>query len=62
MRLEASWITLEEWTLLRKPDREVKKGEPIVMFFDGSKSNDHTALGGLLHGGWAHLQDRALET
>ena len=43
---EASWITLEEWTLLRKPDREVKKGEPIVMFFDGSKSNDHTALVG----------------
>ena len=43
---EASWVTLEEWTLLRKPDREVKKGEPIVMFFDGSKSNDHTALVG----------------
>lgn len=43
---EASWITLEEWTLLRKSDREVKKGEPIVMFFDGSKSNDHTALVG----------------
>lgn len=43
---ESSWITLEEWTQLRKPDREVKKGEPIVMFFDGSKSNDHTALVG----------------
>lgn len=43
---EASWITLEEWTQLRKPDRQVKKGERIVMFFDGSKSNDHTALVG----------------
>ena len=43
---EASWITLEEWTQLRKPDRKVKPGERIVMFFDGSKSNDHTALVG----------------
>lgn len=43
---EASWITLEEWTQLRKPDRKVEPGERIVMFFDGSKSNDHTALVG----------------
>lgn len=43
---EASWITLEEWTQLRKPDRKVGPGERIVMFFDGSKSNDHTALVG----------------
>lgn len=43
---EASWITLEEWTQLRKPDRKVEPGEKIVMFFDGSKSNDHTALVG----------------
>lgn len=43
---EASWITLEEWTQLRKPDRKVEPGESIVMFFDGSKSNDHTALVG----------------
>ena len=43
---EASWITLEEWTQLRKPDRKVESGERIVMFFDGSKSNDHTALVG----------------
>lgn len=43
---EASWITLEEWTQLRKPDRKVEAGEKIVMFFDGSKSNDHTALVG----------------
>ena len=43
---EAAWITLEEWTQLRKPDRKVEPGEKIVMFFDGSKSNDHTALVG----------------
>ena len=43
---EASWITLEEWTQLRKPGRKVEPGEKIVMFFDGSKSNDHTALVG----------------
>ena len=43
---EASWITLEEWTQLRKPDRKVEPSEKIVMFFDGSKSNDHTALVG----------------
>ena len=43
---EASWIALEEWTQLRKPDRKVEPGERIVMFFDGSKSNDHTALVG----------------
>lgn len=43
---ENSWASLEEWTLLRKPDRVVSKDEPIVMFFDGSKSNDHTALVG----------------
>lgn len=43
---EASWITLEEWTQLRKPNRKVEPGERIVMFFDGSKSNDHTALVG----------------
>ena len=43
---EASWITLEEWTQLRKPDRKVEPREKIVMFFDGSKSNDHTALVG----------------
>lgn len=43
---EASWVTLEEWTQLRAPDRKVEPGERIVMFFDGSKSNDHTALVG----------------
>lgn len=53
-----SWCPLEEWTLLRDTHRVVRestydtkgaiaeKGEDIVMFFDGSKSNDHTALVG----------------
>lgn len=43
---ENAWVALEEWTQLRKPDRKVEPGEAIVMFFDGSKSNDHTALVG----------------
>lgn len=47
-----AWVPLEEWTLLRDADRVVRKndgdepGEEIVMFFDGSRSNDHTALVG----------------
>lgn len=47
-----AWVALEEWTLLRDPTRVVRKadgeepGEEIVMFFDGSRSNDHTALVG----------------
>jgi len=47
-----AWVPLEEWTLLRDPNRVVRKrdgdepGEEIVMFFDGSRSNDHTALVG----------------
>ena len=47
-----AWVPLEEWTLLRAPERTARKnmgdeeGEPIVIFFDGSRSNDHTALVG----------------
>lgn len=43
---ENAWVTLEEWNLCSKPERELEDGEDIVMFFDGSKSNDHTALVG----------------
>lgn len=43
---ENSWCPLEDWVANRDLDRKVKKGEDIVMFFDGSKSNDHTALVG----------------
>lgn len=41
-----AWVPLEEWVQLVDRDRKVEDGEPIVMFFDGSKSNDHTALVG----------------
>lgn len=44
--VEASWVTLDEWVLLADRERKVQDGEEIVMFFDGSKSNDHTALVG----------------
>lgn len=43
---EDAWVSLQEWAVLANPDRELVEGEEIVMFFDGSKSNDHTALVG----------------
>jgi hypothetical protein len=41
-----AWMTREAWAKLARPDREVALGEEIVMFFDGSKSRDATALVG----------------
>lgn len=41
---EDAWVTPQEWAALAKPDRTVADGEEIVMFFDGSKSRDATAL------------------
>lgn len=41
-----SWITKEEWALISNPSRVVADKEEIVMFFDGSKSGDATALVG----------------
>lgn len=43
---ENAWVTLDEWNMCSDTDRKVEDGEPIVMFFDGSKSDDHTALVG----------------
>lgn len=43
---EDSWVTLQEWSVLAEPGRELVDGEDVVLFFDGSKSNDHTALVG----------------
>lgn len=43
---ENAWITLQEWSVLAEPARKLEDGEEIVLFFDGSKSNDHTALVG----------------
>lgn len=43
---DTSWVSTPEWALLADPDREVEDGEDIVMFFDGSKSKDNSALVG----------------
>lgn len=39
-----SWCDPQDWAQMARPDIEVAPGEDIVMFFDGSLSNDHTAL------------------
>ena len=39
-----SWCDPQDWAQMARPDIEVTPGEDIVMFFDGSLSNDHTAL------------------
>ena len=41
-----SWVAPHQWANLANPDRVVEEGEDIVMFFDGSKSNDCSALVG----------------
>lgn len=41
-----SWVAPHQWAQLANPGRVVEEGEDIVMFFDGSKSNDHSALVG----------------
>lgn len=43
---EDAWVTLQDWSVMADPDRELVPGEEIVLFFDGSKSKDHTALVG----------------
>lgn len=42
---ERAWITPQEWSAIAEP-RELVDGEQIVLFFDGSKSRDATALVG----------------
>ncbi|MHA7726217.1 terminase [Corynebacterium hesseae] len=39
-----SWCDPQDWAQMAQPDFRVEPGEDIVMFFDGSLSNDHTAL------------------
>ncbi len=41
-----AWVTLEEWKKLADPTVVVDPEEPVVLFFDGSKSKDATALVG----------------
>lgn len=43
---EDAWQTPQTWDPLARPDVVVEPGETIVMFFDGSKSDDATALVG----------------
>lgn len=39
-----AWCDPQDWAQMARPDIEVLPGDDIVMFFDGSLSNDHTAL------------------
>src|SRR5690606_27020905 len=43
---EDAWTTPEAWALIADPERVVADGEEVVLFFDGSKSRDATALVG----------------
>lgn len=43
---KGAWVTPQMWQVLADPERELEDGEDIVMFFDGSKSGDHSALVG----------------
>ncbi len=41
---EDSWIAPYEWDALANPEAKLEKGERVTLGFDGSKSNDWTAL------------------
>lgn len=41
---EDSWVTRQQWDAQRRPDEVVEAGEDVVLFLDGSKSKDSTAL------------------
>ncbi|CAN5837756.1 hypothetical protein BH24ACT5_BH24ACT5_04720 [soil metagenome] len=41
-----AWVTPEEWTRLADTTVTVADGDKVVLFFDGSKSNDASALVG----------------
>lgn len=41
-----SWTTPQAWAALAAPEVEVVDGDEVVLFFDGSKSRDATALVG----------------
>jgi phage terminase large subunit-like protein len=43
---EDAWVTPMEWAALADATRVVADGEDVVLFFDGSKSRDATALVG----------------
>lgn len=41
-----AWVEPEAWAQLHRPDIEVSLSDEVVLFFDGSKSRDATALVG----------------
>lgn len=41
-----SWADPEDWAQMARPDIAVEEGDDVVLFFDGSLSNDNTALVG----------------
>jgi hypothetical protein len=41
---QKTWVDPEWWEAMANPDRVVAEGERVVMFFDGSRSRDATAL------------------
>lgn len=41
-----AWVTHPEWAAIADPEKVIGDEDPIVMFFDGSKSDDATALVG----------------
>lgn len=43
---EDAWTSAEEWLTLSNPARVVTAKEPVVLFFDGSRSFDATAIVG----------------
>lgn len=43
---EDAWTTPELWARLAHPNRSLTAKEPVVLFFDGSKSSDATAIVG----------------
>lgn len=43
---EDAWMEQQDWQRLARYDRHLNDGERVVLFFDGSKSNDSTALVG----------------
>lgn len=41
---EDAWVTPQQWDILALPDHKPAEDAEIVLGFDGSKSDDHTAL------------------
>lgn len=41
---EGAWLPAGAWDLLANHEKKLARGDEVVLFFDGSKSNDYTAL------------------